>query len=393
MEAQLTQGRMALPDFASGHEYFGLHFKDGQWIFREWAPNATAIFLVGEMTDWQEKDAFSLERIDDQGVWEIRLDPGEMAHGDLYRLRMHWPGGAGDRIPAYARRVVQDPDTLIFNAQVWKPADPYRWQCLDFKRHGESVLIYEAHVGMAQEAAKVGTYKEFRDAILPRIVASGYNTLQLMAIPEHPYYGSFGYHVSNFFAASSRFGTPEDLKSLIDTAHGEGLAVIMDIVHSHAVSNQVEGLSHFDGTPHLYFHDGPRGLHTAWDSRCFDYGKLQVCHFLLSNCRYWLDEFKLDGFRFDGITSMLYTHHGLGTAFTSYDDYFNDDVDEDALTYLCLGQPGDSLYPPGCDHHRRRYQRHARPRVANIRRRVGVRLPFCHGCSRLLDQNAERYPR
>jgi 1,4-alpha-glucan branching enzyme len=157
-----------------------------------------------------------------------------------------------------------------------------------------------------------------------------------MAIPEHPYYGSFGYHVSNFFAASSRFGTPEDLKSLIDTAHGEGVAVIMDIVHSHAVSNQVEGLSHFDGTPHLYFHDGPRGLHTAWDSRCFDYGKPQVCHFLLSNCRYWLDEFKLDGFRFDGITSMLYTHHGLGTAFTSYDDYFNDDVDEDALTYLSL---------------------------------------------------------
>ena len=335
-EAQLTQGRMALPDFASGHEYFGLHFKDGQWIFREWAPNATAIFLVGDMTDWQERDAFSLDRIDDQGVWEIRLDSRRMRHGDRYRLRMHWAGGGGDRIPAYARRVVQDPDTLIFNAQVWKPADPYRWQCMDFKRRGESLLIYEAHVGMAQEAAKVGTYKEFRDAILPRIVASGYNTLQLMAIPEHPYYGSFGYHVSNFFAASSRFGTPEDLKSLIDTAHGEGVAVIMDIVHSHAVSNQVEGLSHFDGTPHLYFHDGPRGLHTAWDSRCFDYGKPQVCHFLLSNCRYWLDEFKLDGFRFDGITSMLYTHHGLGTAFTSYDDYFNDDVDEDALTYLSL---------------------------------------------------------
>ncbi len=336
METRLTRGRMALCDFASGHEYFGLHYKNDQWIFREWAPNATSVYLVGDMTGWHESDAFCLERINDEGVWEIRLDPGAMTHGDLYRLRMHWPEGAGDRIPAYARRVVQDPHTLIFNAQVWKPADPYQWQCPDFRRRNEAVLIYEAHIGMAQEEAKVGTYKEFCDIIIPRIAASGYNTLQLMAIPEHPYYGSFGYHVSSFFAASSRFGTPEDLKLLIDTAHGEGLAVIMDIVHSHAVSNQVEGLSHFDGSSYLYFHDGPRGHHTAWDSRCFDYGKLQVIHFLLSNCRYWLDEFKLDGFRFDGITSMLYTHHGLGTAFTSYDDYFTDEVDEDVLTYLAL---------------------------------------------------------
>ena len=335
-EKRLTQGRMALEDFASGHEYFGLHYRNNQWIFREWAPNATAIFLIGEMTDWQEKGAFSLERINDQGVWEIRLNSETLNHGDPYRLRMHWSGGSGDRIPAYARRVVQDPETLIFNAQVWRPAEPYRWHYPDFKRRDESVLVYEAHVGMAQEEPKVGTYREFADTIIPRIVAAGYNTLQLMAIPEHPYYGSFGYHVSSFFAASSRFGTPEDLKTMIDTAHGAGLAVIMDIVHSHAVSNQVEGLSHFDGTPYLYFHDGPRGHHIAWDSRCFDYGKLQVLHFLLSNCRYWLDEYKVDGFRFDGITSMLYTHHGLGTAFSSYADYFTDEVDEDALTYLAL---------------------------------------------------------
>jgi 1,4-alpha-glucan branching enzyme len=335
-EAWLTQGEMSLEDFASGHEYFGLHFKNNQWIFREWAPNATAIYIIGDITDWQEKKAFALERINDQGVWEIRLDSETMDHGDLYRLRMHWSGGSGDRIPAYARRVVQDADTLIFNAQVWRPTVPYQWQHPDFRRRDEAVLVYEAHVGMAQDAAKVGTYREFLDNIIPRIVASGYNTLQLMAIPEHPYYGSFGYHVSSFFAASSRFGTPEDFKALIDNAHAAGVAVIIDIVHSHAVSNQVEGLSHFDGTPHLYFHDGPRGDHVAWDSRCFDYGKLPVIHFLLSNCRYWLDEFKVDGFRFDGITSMLYTHHGLGTAFTSYADYFNENVDEDALIYLTL---------------------------------------------------------
>jgi len=333
---RLTQGRMSLADFAAGHEYYGLHFRDGQWIFREWAPNATAIFLIGEMTDWHEKKSFALERIDQEGVWELRLPADTIGHQDLFRLSIHWPGGKGDRIPVYARRVVQDPETLIFNAQIWCPATPYRWQYPDFRRSPEAVFIYEAHVGMSQQAERVGTYQEFTEKIIPRIVAAGYNTLQLMAIQQHPYYGSFGYHVSNFFAASSRFGTPEDLKVLIDTAHASGLAVIMDLVHSHAVRNEFEGLSRFDGTPYQFFHEGPRGFHEAWDSRCFDYAKYQVLHFLLSNCRFWLDEYKVDGFRFDGITSMLYEHHGLGKAFTSYEDYFGDSVDEEALTYLAL---------------------------------------------------------
>lgn len=332
---RLTLGKMSLADFAAGHEYFGLHFQNNEWVFREWAPNATAVYLVGEMTGWQQHREFSLEK-GDEGVWEIRLSREKLEHGALYRLRIHWPGGEGDRISAYARRVIQDPKTKIFNAQVWRPPVPYRWKNTDWQRSDEPPFIYEVHIGMAQEEEKIGTYREFTRSILPRILATGYNTLQLMAVQEHPYYGSFGYQVSNFFAASSRYGTPDDLKALIDTAHGEGLTVIMDIVHSHAVSNEVEGLSRFDGTLHQYFHGGPRGKHLAWDSRCFDYGKHQVLHFLLSNCRYWLDEFRFDGFRFDGITSMLYLHHGLERAFTSYDDYFDDSVDEDALTYLAL---------------------------------------------------------
>jgi len=336
MEKRLTQGKMSLADFASGHEYFGLNLCGDEWIFREWAPNATAVFLVGDMTGWKEKKAFALERINEEGVWEIRLPAKALGHGDLYRLRVHWNTGEGDRIPSYARRVIQDPQTLIFNAQVWRPSSPYEWQCDDFRCSSDPLFIYEAHVGMAQEEEKVGSYQEFTQKILPRIIASGYNTLQLMAIPEHPYYGSFGYQVSSFFAASSRFGTPEDLKELIDTAHAAGLRVTMDLIHSHAVNNEVEGLSRFDGTLYQYFHDGPRGLHEAWDSRCFDYGKLQVLHFLLSNCRFWLDEYRFDGFRFDGVTSMLYHHHGLGRAFTSYDYYYDDTVDEDALTYLAL---------------------------------------------------------
>jgi 1,4-alpha-glucan branching enzyme len=334
-EQRLTGGKESLADFASGHEFFGLHFRDSQWVLREWAPNATEIFLVGDRTGWQEKKEFALNALED-GIWEIRLSADRLNHGDLYRLRIHWPGGQGDRIPAYARRVVQDPDTLIFNAQVWRPDSSYRWQCQDFQRTPEALLIYEVHIGMAQEEGKIGSFQEFSANILPRVIASGYNTLQVMAIPEHPYYGSFGYQVSSFFAASSRFGTPEDFKALIDAAHSAGLAVIIDLIHSHAVSNEVEGLSRFDGTLHQYFHDGPRGRHELWDSRCFDYGKHQVLHFLLSNCRFWLDEYQLDGFRFDGITSMLYLHHGLSKAFTSYEDYFNQSVDEEALVYLAM---------------------------------------------------------
>jgi len=335
-EQRLTGNGLPLTEFASGHEYFGLHFRDGQWVFREWAPNATAIHLIGDMTDWLERAEFALNRIDETGVWEMRLPVDRLHHGDLYRLKVDWPGGSGDRIPAYARRVVQDPQTLIFNAQVWRPDTHYQWKSLSFRRPGEPPLIYEAHIGMAQEDAKIGSFDAFISAVLPRVVAAGYNTLQLMAIPEHPYYGSFGYQVSSFFAPSSRFGPPEDLKALVDAAHGAGLTVVMDLIHSHAVSNEVEGISRFDGTLYQYFHDGPRGRHHAWDSRCFDYGKIQVLHFLLSNCRYWMDEFHFDGFRFDGITSMLYLDHGLERAFTSYDDYFGDNVDEDALTYLAL---------------------------------------------------------
>jgi 1,4-alpha-glucan branching enzyme len=326
---------MDLAAFASGHEFFGLHRNAGGWTFREWAPASEAIFLVGPFSQWVEQERYALERINADGTWQIELPRESLNHGDLYRLSVHWPGGRGDRIPAYARRVVQDEETKIFNAQVWNPEQPFIWQHSSPCR-AAFPLVYEAHVGMAQEWYGVGTYAEFRDAVVPRIVDAGYDTLQLMAVPEHPYYASFGYHVSSFFAASSRFGTPEEFKSLVDTAHSSGLSVIIDLVHSHSVRNEVEGLSRFDGTETQYFHAGDRGNHPAWDSRCFDYAKPQVLHFLLSNCRFWMDEYRVDGFRFDGITSMLYKHHGLGRAFTSYDSYFDDDVDEDSLAYLTL---------------------------------------------------------
>ena len=336
MKELTNNGRKTLSEFASGHLYFGLHRTDKGWVFREWAPNATEIYLVGDFNGWQEKPEFRLKRVRNTGNWEIKLKPDGLKHGDLYKLKVYWNGGCGERIPAWTRRVVQDEQTKIFSAQVWEPAKPYKFRKRVFRANTSPLLIYECHVGMAQEEEKVGTYTEFREKVLPRVIADGYNCIQIMAIQEHPYYGSFGYHVSSFFAPSSRFGTPEELKQLIDEAHQNGIAVIMDIVHSHAVKNEVEGLGNFAGDPNQYFYPGERHEHPAWDSLCFDYGKNEVLHFLLSNCRYWLEEFKFDGFRFDGVTSMLYYSHGLGEAFCNYDDYYNGHQDDNAICYLTL---------------------------------------------------------
>ncbi|MDB5302437.1 MAG: hypothetical protein JWO87_4100, partial [Phycisphaerales bacterium] len=256
-------------------------------------------------------------------------------------------GAQMDRIPAYIRRAVQEPGSHAFTAQYWNPPEKFTFQNPAPSVRG-GLRIYEAHVGMAQEEGKVGTFNEFTDKILPRIAQMGYDAIQLMAVQEHPYYGSFGYHVSSFFAVSSRFGTPEDLKRLIDTAHGMGILVLLDLVHSHAIKNTQEGLNLFDGTDHQYFHAGPRGQHVAWDSMLFDYAKFEVQRFLLSNVRYWLEDFHFDGFRFDGVTSMVYRDHGLGKTFTNYDDYFGANIDDDALAYLQMANDLAHKISPGC---------------------------------------------
>lgn len=333
---RLTENKISLLDFASGHEYFGLHRTSDGWVLRERAPSAVGISLIGDHSNWQIRPEFALER-KEHGTWELKLPASALSHGQYYKLVVSWiedgTVATGERIPSFCRRVVQDENTKAFSAQVWDPQRRYSWRN-NFAVPRSAPRIYEAHVGMAQDEAKVGSYREFTENILPRIKAGGYNTIQLMAVQEHPYYGSFGYQVSSFFAPSSRFGTPEDLMELIDTAHGMGIAVIMDLVHSHAVKNEVEGLSRLDGSYTLYFHGGSRGEHPSWNSRLFDYGKVETLHFLLSNCRYWLDAFKFDGFRFDGVTSMIYHDHGLGSSASSYDHYFGGNVDEDAVTYL-----------------------------------------------------------
>ena len=329
----LKEGQ-SLNDFANAYEFFGFHHVDGGWYYREWAPSAYQLYLEGDFNNWNQT-SHPLTPIGD-GNWEIFL-PGDDALWDGCKVKTVVDANMTrtEHIPLYARRAVQDKETRLFCAEVVDDRKTFQWT--DQRFQGEdSLFIYEAHVGMAQEEGKVGSYREFADLILPRIKKAGYNTVQLMAIMEHPYYGSFGYQVSNFYAASSWFGKPEDLKYLINTAHSMGIRVLLDVVHSHAVKNTAEGINMFDGTTWQFFHDGPKGDHPAWGTKCFDYGKTGVLHFLLSDLKFWMTEYHFDGFRFDGVTSMLYHDHGLGTDFNTNDKYFSFNTHTEAITYLQL---------------------------------------------------------
>ena len=325
-----------LKDFASAHTYYGLHKKYNQWVLRVYAPNAEAVVLCGDFSNWQILEKFALKKINSYGDWEIKLPLSVLQHKMHYQLQIKFNGAFHSRLDPYSKFTVQNEETKIFTSLVWDPKEKYIFLYDDCVKHPDNLCIYECHVGMAQEEAEIGTFRKFIDKTLPYIAASKYNTIQIMAVMNHPYYGSFGYHVANFFSVASRFGNPEEFKELVDTAHKYGMKVIIDLVHSHSVKNELEGLGNFDGRRDLFFHEGTRGEHPAWDSLCFNYGKNEVLHFLLSNCRFYQEEYHIDGFRFDGVTSMLYKHHGLNRIFNAYEQYFSDDVDNDAVTYLTL---------------------------------------------------------
>ena len=334
-----TKGKLlteckTLNEFANAHQYYGFHHVKGGWYYREWAPEAHQLYLTGDFNGWN-RESHPLTRLEN-GSWEIFLQ-GERALWDGCRVKVVVDSAQGraDRIPLYARRVVQDKETTSWCCEIVDNAKTFKWSDGDFQGD-DTLFIYETHIGMAQEERKVGSYREFTDLILPRIKKAGYNTIQLMAIMEHPYYGSFGYQVSNFYAASSWFGKPEELKRLVNKAHKMGIRVLLDLVHSHAVKNHNEGINMFDGTVWQFFHDGMKGEHPAWGTKCFNYGHHGVLHFLLSNLKFWMEEYHFDGFRFDGITSMLYHDHGLGVSFDSNDKYFSENTHTEAITYLQL---------------------------------------------------------
>ncbi|MEJ4021404.1 alpha-amylase family glycosyl hydrolase [Clostridioides difficile] len=333
MKSKILKNYKDFSSFANAHLYYGFHQTNDGWFYREWAPNADSLSLIGDFNNWNRKS--HLLRKIGSGNWEIFI-PGQnsLPHKSEVKVQVTANGKTFDRIPLYIKRVIQK-DFGGFNGQIWQPKTPFIWTDNDFDlKNITSPLIYECHIGMSTESESIGTYNEFTEKILPKIKKAGYNTIQLMAIMEHPYYASFGYQVSNFYAISSRFGTPEDLKNLINTAHSMGIAVLLDLVHSHAVKNTLEGINEFDGSEHQFFHSGSKGNHPAWGTKLFNYGKPEVIHFLLSNIKFWLNEYHFDGFRFDGVTSMLYCNHGLGVSFDSYEKYFSMNTDIEAITYL-----------------------------------------------------------
>ncbi|CAM6098956.1 unnamed protein product [Calypogeia fissa] len=336
----------SLEEFSLGYKKFGFNREKDAIVYREWVPAARDAQLVGDFNGWNganhkmEKNEF--------GVWSLTLPDvdGKPAidHGSKVKIRLRKSNGSwADCIPAWIKWATVDPNqfSAAYDGIYWEPPASERYE---FKHprppQPAAPRIYEAHVGMSSVEPRVNSYREFADNVLPRIKANNYNTIQLMAVMEHAYYGCFGYHVTNFFAVSSRSGTPEDLKYLIDKAHSMGLRVLMDMVHSHASTNMLDGLNGFDlesGNTETYFHSGPRGYHKLWDSRLFNYGSWEVQRFLLSNLRWWLEEYQFDGFRFDGVTSMLYHHHGLNMCFTgNYHEYFSPSTDVEAGVYLML---------------------------------------------------------
>jgi len=330
--------------FTKAYEEYGIHINsDNSVRCKEWAPGAEQLFLTGEFNNW-DRSSHPYKRCE-FGIWELHIPPrsdGTCVIGHLSELKIAVKtqnGHVVDRISPWATYVVKPKITegLTYKHLFWHPP-VYERYYFTHKRptRPDSLRIYECHVGIATSEYKVGTYKEFAEKVIPRIVKLGYNAIQVMAVMEHAYYGSFGYQVTSFYAASSRCGTPEELKEMVDVAHRAGLYVLLDVVHSHASKNVLDGLNEFDGTDSCYFHTGPRGVHPSWDSRLFDYSQPEVLRFLLSNLRWYYEEYGFDGYRFDGVTSMLYHSRGNQGFSGDYNEYFGLGVDTDALIYLMI---------------------------------------------------------
>ena len=335
--------------------------------YREWAPAAVAAALVGDFPGGSGAGV-PLAR-DKYGVWEAVLPDAPdgtpaVPHQARVRVRLRHPGGWDvECVPAWAACARPEPGGAMdarYDGVHWDPPTPYAWRHARPPRPA-APRVYEAHVGMSSAAPAVASYAHFAAEVVPRVAAAGYTHIQLMAVQEHSYYASFGYHVTSPFAVSSRCGTPDDLKALVDAAHGAGLGVLLDVVHSHVSSNPADGLAGYDfepapdgGTPWppdadtSYFCAGARGRHPEWGSRLLNYRNWEVLRYLLSNVAWWLTEYRFDGFRFDGVTSMLYWHHGVGVSFLgNCSEYFSPATNVDACVYLMLANELAHALLPG----------------------------------------------
>ncbi|KAK0400907.1 hypothetical protein QR680_015512 [Steinernema hermaphroditum] len=349
---RIEQDLGGLDNFSKGYKEYGLVVQDDNSVVcREWAPGAESLALIGDFNGWN-RESHVYKRLD-FGKFELTVPPtasGECAitHGSHLKIAVTHNGQTKNKLSPWAQYATRPSDSLIYHQTFYNPKKEDRVKLTQPRpKKPDSLRIYEAHVGISSWEGKINTYRAFADDVIPRIHKQGYNAIQLMAVMEHVYYASFGYQVTSFFAPASRSGTPDDLKYLVDKAHAYGITILLDVVHSHASKNVDDGLNQWDGTGGSYFHDNGRGFHSGWDSRLFDYTQVEVQRFLLSNLRLWVEEYGFDGFRFDGVTSMVYHSHGLGQGFSGhYDEYFGMSVDDESLTYLSLANYMlHTLYP------------------------------------------------
>ncbi|MEO6928277.1 MAG: 1,4-alpha-glucan branching enzyme, partial [Casimicrobiaceae bacterium] len=299
------------------YESMGAHRRRGAAAtrFRVWAPNASGVSVIGDFNHWDGNSSPLTRRNDDSGIWEGSVD--NALNGSCYKFRVvsAVTGHTIDKADPFAFRCEQAPRT----ASVITALD-YAWgDAAWMQRRGEvnalarPMSTYEVHLGSWRRdpAApdRLLNYREIAPLLADYALRLGFTHVELMPITEHPFYGSWGYQTTGYFAPTSRYGTPQDFMAFVDQLHQRGLGVILDWVPSHFPSDE-HGLARFDGT-HLFEHEDPRqGFHPEWKSCIFNYGRHEVRSFLLSSALFWLDRYHVDGLRVDGVASMLYLDYG-----------------------------------------------------------------------------------
>ncbi len=292
------------------HERFGAHVVDGGTRFAVWAPAARAVHVIGDFNDWKP-GAATMAKIGDTGVWEVVV-PG-VGHGALYKYEIEAADGKHlFKADPFAQRHEVAPNTA---SMVWDRT--YTWGDAAWmsKRQGTlgndaPVAIYEVHLGSWRRSdGQLPTYASITPQLVDYVTRLGFTHVELLPLSEHPFYGSWGYETTGYFAATSRYGEPEELMALIDALHQAGVGVVIDWVPAH-FPNDAHGLVAFDGTPLYEYADPRRGFHPEWNTMIFDYGRPEVQSFLLSSAMAWLDRFHVDGLRVDGVATMLYRDYG-----------------------------------------------------------------------------------
>ena len=292
------------------YEYLGVHETESGTAFRVWAPNADAMFVVGDFNDWSDQHPMS--RITEGGIWEAVLPEGTVRLGDKYKYKIYKNGNAICKSDPYGIEAELPPAT----ATVIGDIDGYNWRDAGWLAHrkkkagkftSEPMNIYEVHLGSwkRHDDGSYYSYKELASELAPYVKQMGYTHIELMPIMEHPFDGSWGYQVCSYYAPTARYGSPKDFMAFVDSMHEAGIGVILDWVPAHFPKDQ-HGLYEFDGVPLYEYQGWDRIEHEGWGTRRFDVGRNEVECFLISNAMFWIEKYHVDGLRVDAVASMMY---------------------------------------------------------------------------------------